>query len=176
MKRSRFSRWWLLALALSTLMPGRSHGLAIPEMATLERVGAARMQVLFWNIYDAVLFAPQGTWSDEGPYALALTYLRDLNGQAIAERSIEEIRRQGRTDEQTLRRWQKLLTEIIPDVRERDEITGFADEQAHTRFYLDGRLIGTVEEPEFTRAFFGIWLDETTSEPSLRARLLGDQR
>ena len=39
-------------------------------------------------------------------------------------------------------------------------------------FYRDAS-IGTIEDPQFARAFFSIWLDPRTSAPDLRAALLG---
>ena len=35
------------------------------------------------------------------------------------------------------------------------------------------RLLGTVADPEFARAFFSIWLDPRARDPKLRARLIG---
>ena len=147
----------------------------IPDLDTMDLVGEARLKVLFWNVYDAQLYAPQGRWSMENSYALSLTYLRDLKGRKIAERSIEEIRNQGFSDEAKLTRWFEMLASIIPDVNEQNTIVGVADAQSNTRFFLDGQLIGEIQEPEFTRAFFNIWLGERTSEPELRDQLLGGQ-
>ena len=147
----------------------------IPDLDTMDLVGEARLKVLFWNVYDAQLYAPQGRWSMENSYALSLTYLRDLKGRKIAERSIEEIRNQGFSEEAKLTRWFEMLASIIPDVNEQNTIVGVADAQSNTRFFLDGQLIGEIQEPEFTRAFFNIWLGERTSEPELRDQLLGGQ-
>ena len=88
----------------------------------MDLVGEARMQVLFWKVYDARLYAPGGLWSERTPFALSLTYLRDLHGNKIAERSIQEMRKQGFSDELTLARWFEELTLIIPDVGEQNEI------------------------------------------------------
>ena len=147
----------------------------IPDLDTMDLVGEARLKVLFWNVYDAQLYAPQGRWSMENSYALSLTYLRDLKGRKIAERSIEEIRNQGFSEEAKLTHWFEMLASIIPDVNEQNTIVGVADAQSNTRFFLDGQLIGEIQEPEFTRAFFNIWLGERTSEPELRDQLLGGQ-
>jgi ribosomal protein L10 len=35
------------------------------------------------------------------------------------------------------------------------------------------RLLGTIDDPEFSRFFFGIWLDPRTQKPDLRSALLG---
>ena len=139
----------------------------------LDLVGEARMQVLFWNIYDARLYAPDGNFDADASFALSLTYLRDLQGEKIAERSVQEMRKQGFSDERTLARWYEELALMIPDVGDGNEIVGVADAEGSTQFYFDGELIGAFDEPEFTKAFFAIWLDERTSEPQFRAQLLG---
>ncbi len=41
-------------------------------------VGSARMRVMFWDVYDANLFAPAGEWQPGQPFALSLDYLRTL--------------------------------------------------------------------------------------------------
>jgi hypothetical protein len=38
---------------------------------------------------------------------------------------------------------------------------------------LNDKPIGNIDDAEFARAFFAIWLDPKTSEPSLRKQLLG---
>jgi hypothetical protein len=45
--------------------------------------------------------------------------------------------------------------------------------QRGAEFYHQGRLTGRIEDVEFARAFFAIWLDPRTREPGLRASLLG---
>lgn len=40
------------------------------------------------------------------------------------------------------------------------------------RFYAAAGALGAIGESRFARAFFDIWLDERTSEPELRRRLL----
>lgn len=145
----------------------------IPELEPMRTVGEARMQVLFWDIYDARLLAPGGRFDQSEPFALSLTYLRDLDGEKIAARSIEEMRKQGIEDEAALARWFGRLVSILPDVRADDEIVGLAAADGSTRFYLEGELIGVIEESAFSRAFFAIWLGQKSSEPGLRDQLLG---
>ena len=144
--------------------------LHIPDV---EAVGSARLQVLFWKIYDAQLYAPDGVWSSEQPYALSLSYLRSFKGQDIVDRSIDEIASQGFTDSELLSRWRDQLIQIIPDVDSKTNITGVVDAQGHSLFYKNGELVGSVEDPLFSEKFFGIWLSEKTSEPSMRVNLIG---
>jgi hypothetical protein len=42
------------------------------------------------------------------------------------------------------------------------------------RFFRNGTPIGDIDDREFARAFFAIWLDPRTSEPELRKQLLGE--
>ena len=138
-----------------------------------KEIGSARMTYLFWDVYDATLYAPNGIWHEDQPYALSLTYLRDLEGEAIAKRSIEEIREQGFEDNEKLHQWQELMVSLFPNVSDQSNITGIRSQQGFTHFYHNGELIGSIEDPLFTIHFFNIWLGEKTSEPKLRKALLG---
>ena len=142
-------------------------------LPSAELVGQARMEYLFWDVYDAELYAPDGVWSENQPFALSLQYLLELDGEAIASRSVSEMRAQGFDDEAILARWYKAMREIFPDVDETTRITGIMDRNQHTRFYRNGSLIGEIDEPLFGEWFFNIWLSEKTSEPKMRERLLG---
>jgi hypothetical protein len=39
-------------------------------------------------------------------------------------------------------------------------------------FWVNGQRVGAVNDLAFARLFFGIWLDERSSEPKMRAQLL----
>jgi hypothetical protein len=51
-------------------------------------------------------------------------------------------------------------------------LTGIYLPGGATHFYLGETLLGSVNDPDFGRRFFNIWLSETTTEPKLRAALL----
>lgn len=136
-------------------------------------VGETRFTKLIWDVYDIGLFASHGTWNSDEPYALSLYYLRDLEGNDIAKRSIKEIRGLGFTDEVKLAAWHEQMRAIFPDVTNGSELTGIYIPGEETRFYQGRALLGTVGDPEFGKQFFGIWLHEKTSQPELRRHLLG---
>ena len=144
------------------------------EIPNAELVGEGRLKFLFWSVFDASLFAPGGVWSEDKPFALSLSYLRDLEGESIVEASIDEIRKQGMADEATLERWGKEMTKIFLDVDDQTTLTGIVNEDGHALFYRNGKLAGVVRDAEFSRRFFNIWLGEKTSEPELRAQLIGE--
>ncbi|MBC6498034.1 MAG: chalcone isomerase family protein [Alphaproteobacteria bacterium GM7ARS4] len=135
-------------------------------------VGTGRLTFWLWDVYDATLYAPQGTWHMNKPYALSLSYLRPLNGRDIATRSIEEIRSLGFDDEKTIQAWQDAMIEIFPDVDEQTTLTGVRDSKGHTLFYSNGTLLGRIDDPTFSQWFFGIWLSPKSPEPQLREQLL----
>lgn len=140
------------------------------------RTGHGRMTYLMWDVYDATLYAPAGQFQPNQPYALSLTYLRDLDGRAIADRSVEEIRAQGFSNEITLAQWHSQMRGIFPDVTAGTTLTGVATRDGHTRFYRDGKLIGEIADRQFTESFFNIWLSPKTTAPNLRKALIGLNR
>ena len=142
---------------------------ALPE----NTVGEARFSFLFWDVYDAQLYAPQRRFTPAGTYALSLRYLMDFSGPDIAERSLDEMRGQGYRDKQQLDRWLVAMLKIFPDVKSGDELLGVRSLTGKSYFLHNGNLIGAVTDPLFADAFFGIWLAPNTSEPKLRKQLLG---
>ncbi len=136
-------------------------------------VGQGRLTVFIWDVYDAFLYAPGGQWHPDRPFALKLLYLRRLYGDKIAQRSTIEIRNQGFGDEDRLATWDKEMERIFPDVDEGVSLTGIYTDTSQSLFFLNNQEIGVIGDPEFGRQFFGIWLNENTSEPDLRRQLLG---
>ena len=146
------------------------------EIPNASLVGEGRLKVLFWKVFDAQLYAPKGEWSMQAPFALSLNYLRRLDGEKIAERSIDEIRDQGFNNEAKLDNWLQQMRAIFPDVDQTTTLTGVYKPQQATLFYLNGELIGRVDDPAFGERFFNIWLGEKSSQPKLRNKLIGETR
>lgn len=138
-----------------------------------EKVGEGRLTYFIWNVYDAELYAPDGKWEKDKPFALRLSYLMNLDGGDIADRSIEEIRKQGFDDEEKLKMWHTQMKRIFPDVNETTTLTGIYKANGETAFYENGYGLGRISDPEFGRYFFDIWLGEQTSAPKLTQQLLG---
>ena len=162
---------FLAVVALAVNAQGSSLERAwTPDLILL---GESRLRVLFWEIYDASLYATNGVYDPEKPFALSLTYHRAFSGSDIALRSVDEIRSQGFSDEAVLASWMAQLDAIFPDVVEGDQITGISQPSEGTRFFLNGALIGTITDQNLSRRFFDIWLSEKTSEPDMRESLLG---
>jgi hypothetical protein len=162
----------LLALFLlaSPVMAGDVAEKYVPDA---EIVGTGRLSVVFWSVYNATLYAPKGQWHADAPYALSIHYLVEIEGKDIADRSAEEIRKQGFSNEAILKQWQTQMQDLFPNVKEGTELTAVRNPQKSTDFYFDGQFIGSIQDPDFGTHFFNIWLSEKTSEPTLRKKLLG---
>lgn len=178
-------RTLLLSAAASGLLfpvfPGSAQGLpAVPPEVTRglpggQRRGSARLRVFGFNVYDATLWVEPGFVADSfdrHPLALTLTYLRDLNGRAIAERSLVEMARAATLSPAQSQAWLAAMQASFPDVRSGDRLTGLHNPARGADFWLNGQARPGVADPEFSRLFFGIWLSQATSEPEMRRALL----
>ena len=164
----------ITALLLTSFSSFASSDVVKRFIAEPKAVGeTARMTYLFWDVYDATLYAPKGTYSEQQPFVLALRYLRDLDGKAIAERSLEEMQKQGFNDSALGKKWLQQMIDIFPDVSENTTLYGVRNASGYTEFYQGNNKLGEVQDPQFTRWFFDIWLGAKTSEPKLRAEILG---
>jgi len=167
----------LLTLMLATAVPGTQAwadlAAAARSVPAAELVGKGRMTYLGFKVFDAELYAPGGKFRASAPYALKLTYLRNFTGQAIAESSVKEIRRQGGVSEGQLSSWEKQMQAIFPNVARGQSLTGVRAPNGSTIFYSGNRKLGTIADPVFTQKFFAIWLGNKTRNPQLRARLVG---
>lgn len=142
----------------------------------MREVGAGSLHWFGLHVYDARLSAVGERFDPDQPFALTLRYARDFRGERIAQASIDEIRRLGYGTAAEQARWLEAMRQLFPDVRRGDELTGAALPGRGTRFYLNGRPIGAIEDPAFAQAFYAIWLDPRTRSRELRAQLLGRAR
>lgn len=160
-----------VVLALSRFSSAEAIVPAVLDSPELVGSGAHRMMLM--KIYEAELYSNDGEFDISRPFALKLIYARKLNGDAIADKSIELIRRQGIENEVQLAAWHELLNDIFPDVEKGTEIVGAHEAGVGAHFYVDGELVGLIEDPALCEKFFGIWFAEDTSAPRLRTNLLG---
>ena len=136
----------------------------------------ARFRVFGLHVYDARLYAPQALdphrWHEQA-FALELEYARELKGERIAERSLEEMQRQGELPAAQAQAWLAALRATIPDVQVGDRLRGVHEPERGARFWFNGRPRGEPLAVDFSQRFFGIWLHPATSAAGLRRSLLG---
>ena len=164
--------------AQSTTVSSPNAAFSRPEVSGLGGVvptAPVRLRVWGFEVYDARLWTPAGfrhASYAQFPFALELQYLRKLEGSAIASRSIEEMRRVGPFSDAQAQSWLAAMRELFPDVRQGERITGINLPGVGAEFWVNGQRVGVVKDPAFARLFFGIWLDERSSEPKMRTQML----
>ena len=176
-------RFWGACLLLTLqAAPSPAQAATLPEAVTKDVValtlrGEAVMRFFGLKVYDIRLWTPTKAAPTEElverPFALELVYDLSIKGRDIAERSVKEMRSQGWRDETKLKRWGEEMARIFPDIAQGDALIGVSIPGKEARFYSRDKLIAVVADPEFSRAFFDIWLSDKTSEPRLRKKLLG---
>ncbi len=146
---------------------------ALPD-ATLVGQGLYRWFGL--SIYKARLWGDKTKVTATGwashSFALELEYTRTLYGEKIAIASIDEIKKLGIGTNAQHDQWLADMKKILPNVEEGYQLTGVFSPGQPSRFFLNGKSIGDITDPEFGPAFFGIWLHPKTSAPKLRQLLL----
>ncbi len=141
----------------------------------LRLVGEARLQVLFWSIYDSRLYTADGDYEHgERPVRLEIQYLRDIDADDLVARTAQEWEALGVRHERQAQ-WLEAMAALWPDIRESDTLTVELDESHRSAFYHNGRRLGTVEDPDFGQHFLDIWLSPRTSRPELRLALIGEE-
>ena len=126
--------------------------------------------------YRARLWTPGRSADPVGPLALEIRYARNFTGEQLASRSIDEMRHTKAGSDGQHEQWRAAMSKTFRDVGEGDCLLGVATRSGATRFYFNGTSIGTIDDPQFGRAFFGIWLSPATSQPALRAKLIGEAK
>jgi hypothetical protein len=180
-------QWALAAMVLSLA----GHALAQPghtdtqpavsaAMPQAQLIGKARLRVFGFQIYDVWLWAAPDLRSqgDTGyttqPLGLELSYLRDFKGLDMAERSIKEMRRSAPISSAQEARWLLEMQRVLPSVKQGDRVLSIHKPGTGVDFWVNGQPVGAIQDAAFAQLFFGIWLSPKTSEPQLRALLLGD--
>jgi hypothetical protein len=183
-RRTTVATLAVLALPLGGLRAARSQaGAPAPEpppelaaeLPAARLQGSGQLRFLGLRVYVARLWRGERAVADDWmlPLALELEYQRKLVGAQVAERSLIEMRRQGEIAADSGARWFAAMKALFPDVDAGHRLTGVHRPGEAARFFHNGRFLGEVRDAEFARLFFGIWLSRETSEPTLRAALLG---
>jgi len=144
------------------------------HLAQARLAGAGPFTWFGLRIYDAELWVGEQGYQPGAPFVLDLRYARKLDGAKIAKASFDEMEKLGAGTPAQRAAWLARMKEIFPDVKEGTRISGAFLPGAGARFYLDGKPLATVPDPDFARAFFAIWLDPNTSARGLRTALLKD--
>jgi hypothetical protein len=139
----------------------------------LQKVGEAKLKVLFFDVYRSTLFTPTGDYQPElRPLRLEITYLRDIAASDLVKQTGKEWRAQEMTHPRQ-QDWLDQLASLWPDVSDGDVIALQLGEDNIARFDFNDEYLGTIDDPDFGEQFAGIWLSPNTTRPALRKQLIG---
>ncbi len=144
------------------------------EIPNLRARGKALLTFFGFRVYNGTLWTTGGGGLN-APFALDLQYLRNFEGEALAKRSVDEMRGQGIGTETQYEKWMKDMIRAFPNVKANDRITGVHLPGKGAKFFHNGKLTAEINDTDFARAFFDIWLSPKTSQPAMRSELLGEK-
>lgn len=140
-------------------------------LPTPKPVGEGQFRRWGFLIYDATLWSSNGQYKANEPFALRLSYARNVTRDQIVDASIDQMRELG-VDVAQHPDWPDKLRRVFADVNKGDSLTGISMPGNGAVFFYNNQLTGQVDEA-LAQAFFSIWLDPQTTEPDLRLSLLG---
>ena len=140
-------------------------------LPTPKPVGEGQFRRWGFLIYDATLWSSNGQYKANEPFALRLSYARNVTRDQIVDASIDQMRELG-VDVAQHPDWPDKLQRVFADVNKGDSLTGIYMPGNGAVFFYNNQLTGQVDEA-LAQAFFSIWLDPQTTEPDLRLSLLG---
>jgi hypothetical protein len=168
-----FRRMTLSALLFLLVNPAAFAGWQ-EDVAHAPLLGQGRFCLLAICLYDAQLWSAGNPLNYDTPFALLLTYRHGITRARFADTGIDEIKRLAArpVDKSTLSRWHEYMMKSLVDVKAGDSICGVFLPGKGARFYANGQLTAEIDDPQFARAFFDIWLNANTRGSSLREHLL----
>jgi hypothetical protein len=145
-------------------------------LADLKKVGEAKLQVLFWDVYNSSLYSQTGEYQVEiFPQALKINYLRNIDAKDLIERTQDEWEKLG-IEKAKFSPWITLLTDIFPDIKKGDTLLLKVSDTQQSEFFFNGQTIGQISDQAFGKSFLRIWLDENCSYPKVRKKLIGQNK
>lgn len=174
----------LVTMGLPTSALATSAAFSVKELgdAWQDLPLRGRSMYRFWGleIYEASLWlSPEAglDWASNR-LVLSLLYQRSFSAQAIVERSLQEMQKQGALSPPMAQQWQHLLSQVLTDVRAGERLTVTYLPQRGLRFWHHARratLLGEMTDLGLCERFLGIWLSSSSTAPTLRQALLGIQ-
>ncbi|NMP15192.1 hypothetical protein [Thalassotalea sp. Y01] len=143
------------------------------EQHSWRQVGKAKLEVLFWDVYQARLYTPDGNFKGiKGPLKLHLTYYIDIDGADLAEETGNQWQEMQfeHADNNT---WLRQLKQVFPDLQENDSLTMVLDDNDVGYLLHNENLIYRFEPSVQLNQFLAIWLSDKSTRPKLMTKLTG---
>lgn len=136
--------------------------------------GETTFSLLFWDLYKSKLMTTTGDYPiaiNNEKLIFHIEYLADIKSSDLIERTIEQWQHIG-LKESEYQKYVNTLETIWPNIAEGDSLAMLMQKEESV-FYYNDEYLGTIEDANFGQIFIDIWLSKNTSQPTLRAELLG---
>ena len=135
--------------------------------------GKSRLTWFAFHIYDISLYLPKGReWSYEQPFALHITYKKNIKNQDFVDTSIEEMSRYHRLTAEDEKRYRRELARVFRDVKPEDTITAVFTPGEELSFFHNGQPTGQLYDMRFAKRFLDIWLHPDCHYAEMRRQLV----
>ena len=170
LSRRRFLMTLLASVALPTMARGEVMRDFVPNAGL---VGTARFQVLFFKIYDAALYAPDGIYDPSAPHALRLTYLINGKKDRIIRQTVKEMKRQRAASDSVIDGWVPLMEMAFIDMPKGSSADFIRTGDGRLVITAEGRVIAEIADQRFIRALMDIWLGPKVRDADFQLALMG---
>ena len=163
-------------LALLILIPSLSWTSEVKQeiFQSPKLIGEGTLKVLMWEVYDLRLYTDGTAFSWQDKFMLEFDYSRELKKESVIDASLKEFKLQPNVTDKDIKTWEMYLEQVIRTVLKGEKATIQWVPDGQIIFHYEGSNPAVIENEQFARAFFNIWLGEQTSRPKLRSQLLGD--
>jgi hypothetical protein len=137
--------------------------------------GTTTFSILFWDLYKSTLYSTSGKYplsSKSESLIFHINYLTNISSEDLIVRTIEQWQHLD-IEEKRYSHYVTELKKIWPNITDGDSLA-LLIQNNKSYFYFNDLYIGTIDDPYFGQLFIDIWLSKSTSQPTLRAELLGD--
>ena len=166
----------VLAFAALLALPAQANDAqaSLTEIEpSLRQVGQAEFRYLFWDIFDASLYAAGETFSWKAPFALSLEYRRDFSAEDLTKETIKSLGRLTDWPSAELARFRAALAPCMANVRDGDRFTAVSPDADTAVLFLNGKERCRLQKSNIRRDYFGIWLSPNSDFPEETRKLLG---
>ena len=163
-------------LAMLILIPSLSWTSEVEQevFQSHKLIGEGTLKVLMWEVYDLRLYTDGTVFSWQDKFMLEFDYSRELKKESVIDASLKEFKLQPNVTDKDIKAWEMYLKQVIQPVQKGEKATIQWVPDGQIIFHYEGSKPAVIENEQFARAFFNIWLGEQTSRPKLRSQLLGD--
>ena len=157
----------------------RFDGTYTREEKRLSLRGAGLFRYMVWiRLYAGALYLPADVDTDDVlknvPKRLELEYFHAIKGEDFGSATYEGIKRNvDRASLDRLRGKIDLLNSLYVDVKPGDRYAITYLPGRGTTLELNGKVLGTIDGPEYAAAVFSIWLGDDPINQKFKSALLG---